>query len=121
VSDELTGLPGKYARPTGVVLIARDGDEAAGAIAYRMVEPGVAEMKRLYVRPDFQGLGIGKALAEAVIAEAREIGYSSMRLDTVPSMGRAQGLYRALGFREIPPYRFNPVPGTAFLELRLAD
>ncbi len=113
-------MPGAYAPPRGRLLLAFHGGRPAGCVALREIEEGVCEMKRLYARPDFQGLGIGRALAEAVITEARGIGYSRMRLDTVPSMGRARSLYRALGFREIPPYRFNPIPGTAFLELRLA-
>lgn len=117
---ELAGLPGAYSPPRGRLLLAFHEGRTAGCVALREIEEGVCEMKRLYVRPDFRALRIGRALAEAVIAEAREIGYLSMRLDTVPSMGRAQDLYRTLGFREIPPYRFNPVPGTAFLELRLA-
>ena len=119
VDEELGTLPGKYARPTGVVLIARDGDEPAGAIACRMVEPGVCEMKRLYVRPAYQGLGLGRTLAEAVIAQARGLGYAAMRLDTVPSMERARALYASLGFEPIAPYRHNPIAGTAYLELRL--
>ena len=118
---ELAELPGAYAPPRGRLLLAFHEGRPAGCVALREIDEEVCEMKRLYVRPGFQGLGIGKALAEAVIAEARGIGYVSMRLDTVPSMARAQGLYRALGFREIQPYRFNPIPGTAFLELRLAD
>lgn len=117
---ELAELPGAYAPPRGRLLLAFQGDRPAGCVALRELEDGVCEMKRLYVRPDFQGLGIGRALAEAVLQEARGIGYSRMRLDTVPAMARAQGLYHALGFREIPAYRFNPVPGTVFLELRLA-
>jgi len=116
VDDELAGLPGKYARPTGVVLIAHEAEQAAGAVAYRMVEPGVCEMKRLYVRPESRGGGLGRRLAEAVLAEARRIGYRAMRLDTLPSMAAARALYQTLGFRAILRYNDNPSEGIIYLE-----
>jgi len=117
--EELAGLPGAYAPPRGRLLLAVHDGRTAGCVAMRDLGEGICEMKRLYVRPSFQGLRIGHALALAVIAEAKEIGYDRMRLDTVPAMERAMALYLSLGFREIPPYRFNPIPGTAFLELFL--
>src|SRR6476661_2748451 len=121
VDDELAGLPGKYARPTGVVLIAREGDEAAGAIAYRMVEPGVCEMKRLYVRPAFRGSGLGRELANELIEDARERGYRTMLLDTLASMQAARALYRDLGFAPVEPYYDNPLPGVMYMALELTS
>jgi len=116
--EELSALPGEYAPPTGALLLAEDG-APAGCVALRRFDDRSCEMKRLYVRPGSRHLGAGKALVDEIIAVAREASYERMRLDTLPSMDRALRLYRSLGFREIPPYRFNPVDGAVFLELEL--
>ena len=114
---ELAELPGRYARPTGCMFLATWDGELAGCVALRQIGESVCEMKRLYVRPSLRGRGIGRALAEAIVEEARRIGYKRMRLDTV--LEPARSLYRSLGFHEIPPYQHVPIQGVVFMELDL--
>jgi putative acetyltransferase len=118
-AEELASLPGEYIKPRGRLLLAFDEQRAIGCGALRPLEKGTCEMKRLYVRPAFRGTGAGRALIDALIRYALAIGYERMRLDTLPSMTKAIAMYRTLGFREIAPYRTNPVPGALFLELDL--
>lgn len=114
--DEVAELPGAYAPPHGALLIASDD---AGCVALRRIDEQTCELKRLYVRPAWRGLGLGRQLTLAALDRARELGYRQVRLDTLPGMERAQALYDELGFREIAAYRRNPVPGARFLELEL--
>jgi putative acetyltransferase len=113
--EEIASLPGGY-EP---ILIARWNDDPAGCVALRTLDSASCEMKRLYVRPDRRGLGVGRSLAERIIEEARSRGFKTMRLDTLPSMREAARMYEALGFRDIPPYRFNPIEGSRFMELKM--
>lgn len=118
--QELAELPGDYAPPSGRLLLAELERELAGCVAMHKFGAGICEMKRLYLRPKFRGKGLGRMLAETIIAEASKLGYKSMRLDTVePVMKDAVAMYRRLGFREIAPYRANPMPGTLYMEVEL--
>jgi putative acetyltransferase len=119
--EEIQSLPGKYAPPLGRLLLALWDGWPAGVIALRpLEEPGVCEMKRLYVRQEFRGHQIGRVLAERIIFEAAQIGYSRMRLDTISGkMDSAIAMYRTLGFAEIDPYYKTPVRETLFMELAL--
>lgn len=117
---ELAELPGGYAPPAGRLFLAVEENKTAGCVALRRIADDVCEMKRLYVRPEFRGTGLGHVLTEAIIQVACEIGYQRMRLDTIPGkMDRAIAMYRSLGFKEIGPYYVNPVEGALFMELEL--
>jgi len=118
--NELATLPGAYVPPTGRLFLAVAGNDTAGCVALRKIADDVCEMKRLYVRPEFRGTGLGHTLTEAIIVAAREIGYRRMRLDTLPGrMDRAIAMYRSVGFKEIGPYYSNPVESALFMELEL--
>ena len=118
---ELADLPGDYAPPDGCILLARDAEQIAGCVALRKMDENICEMKRLYLKPEFRGKGIGKKLSVAIIEKAREMGYKYMRLDTVPSMKEAIALYQSLGFKEIESYRYNPIEGAKFMELKIQN
>ena len=117
--EELRSLPQVYGPPEGAFLIAEEDGECLGCVALRRFTHEICEMKRLYVKPEQRGRGIGRILATAVINEAIQLGYKRMVLDTLATMYEAHGLYRSLGFQPTAPYRYNPVPGSVFLELPL--
>jgi len=122
-AQELAGLPGDYAAPRGCLLLAIEGELTVGCVALRPLgndaRPAAAEIKRLFVRSRVRGGGVGRALAETVIARARAIGYRELKLDTLATMAEARALYRSLGFRECPPYYDNPLPGVAYMSVAL--
>jgi ribosomal protein S18 acetylase RimI-like enzyme len=113
--DELAALPGGYE----ALLVARVDGELVGCVAIRRLDDATCEMKRLYVQPDGRGSGLGRALAEAIVDEARRLGFRTMKLDTLPSMDTARALYRSLGFRPVERYNDNPIEGVLFYELTL--
>jgi len=118
---ELASLPGKYAEPNGSILLAEHQGKIIGCVAVRQIKDDICEMKRLYVKPEFQGLLAGRLLAEAIIQKAKELGYKKMQLDTLQRLDRAIGLYEKLGFKEIKPYYDNPLDEVVYWELDLAD
>jgi GNAT superfamily N-acetyltransferase len=118
-AEEIERLSTEYGPPRGAFLLAEVEGRAIGCVGLRAFDEATGEIKRLCVDPAARGHGAGRALAEAIVARGRELGYTRLVLDTLPSMGEARALYLSLGFTPITPYRFNPVPGTSFLELKL--
>ena len=117
--EELADLPGKYSRPSGDLLIGFDGKSVVGCVAVRKLDDGVCEMKRLYVRPEARGTGLGRRLAQEIIKISQELDYALMRLDTLDRLAEAMQLYESLGFRRTAPYYKNPLPGVVYWELDL--
>ncbi|HCX62241.1 GNAT family N-acetyltransferase [Sedimentibacter sp.] len=117
--SEINSLPGKYEPPDGILILASVNGKSAGCVALRRLSKDICEMKRLYIRDEYRRLGIGKKLIVMIIEEAKKLKYRYMRLDTLPTMKKAQELYASLGFYDIEPYVYNPIEGTRFLELIL--
>ena len=118
-ADELAALPGPYAPPQGAILLAKQGDHVLGCIALKPLAAGIAEIKRLYVRPQARGQGVAKALVDALLKEAAELGYTQVKLDTLPQMETAIALYKSFGFTDTPPYGSHPYPGLVTLGKKL--
>jgi putative acetyltransferase len=120
-AQELDHFETEYSRPAGAFLLAREKGSFVGCVGLRKVSDTVGEIKRLYVAPSARGLGLGQALVRGIVDEGKQLGYARLVLDTLPSMLEARSLYHELGFKPVAPYRYNPVSGTAFLELQLRD
>jgi len=119
IDEELAGLPGDYAPPRGALFVVPEANRLVAMIGLRPLEGTISEMKRLFVRPEARGRGLAKQLIAHVLDEARRLGYSEIRLDTLPMMGDAQALYAAMGFADIEAYYETPIAGTRFMALRL--
>jgi carbonic anhydrase len=119
IDAEVAGLPGEYAPPGGALFVAGDRGRLFGMIGLRLFDGAIAEMKRLYVRPEARGRGLARQLIAAALDEARRLRYSEIRLDTLPMMGDAQSLYTAMGFADIPAYYETPIAGTRFMSKKL--
>jgi len=119
--EEIHTLPGKYALPKGRLYIAVCDDDLAGCIALRPLDEKCCEMKRLFVRPQFRGLKIGRLLIDTIIAEAKNMQYEYMVLDSLPSLEKAVSIYKSMGFRETEPYYNNPISGAVYLRLDLGS
>ncbi len=120
-AQELEHFENEYSAPSGAFLLAREEGSFVGCVGLRKLSDTVGEIKRLYVAPTARGLGFGEALVRGIVDEGKQLKYTRLVLDTLPSMLEARSLYHALGFKPVAPYRFNPVSGTAFLELQLDD
>lgn len=117
--EELKELPGEYSSPEGAILLAEDNDKTVGCVALRKIDDKTCEMKRLYVKPEYRGQGLGRKLALSIINKARTKGYEKMKLDTLTTLKEANELYRSLGFEECEPYRYNPLEDALYMELEL--
>jgi ribosomal protein S18 acetylase RimI-like enzyme len=120
-AQELEHFESEYSAPSGAFLLAREKDSFVGCVGLRKLSDTIGEIKRLYVVPTARGLGLGEALVRGIVDEGKQLKYARLVLDTLPSMLAARSLYHALGFKPVAPYRYNPVSGTAFLELQLHD
>jgi putative acetyltransferase len=120
-AHELEHFEDEYSPPTGAFLLARENASFVGCVGLRKLSDTAGEIKRLYVAPAARAHGLGEALVRGIVDEGKQLNYTRLVLDTLPSMLAARSLYQALGFKPVAPYRYNPVPGTAFLEMRLRD